>query len=275
MVDSIKNNMVYLRNIIMLSVVVAIIASILLNSILVDRITKNIRIIIKKMDDVIHSDGDLTKQVEMHTGDELEIVAKMLNEFITNLHSIIVNLSDSTVMMQQHSEQLDDDVDKVHENVIGITGSMHELSAMLEETSISMAQINSATEHIANEADHINKDTQEGFTYSNEVKQRAEEMTDKAVTIQRETQDLIEGLQKQVEDKIVFAGRAKSISEITSQIIAISNRTNMLSLNASIEAARVGEQGKGFAVVAQDVAQLAKETKNAAEQILTVSDETE
>ena len=266
-----QQSMAGLYKLIVVIVLVGIIVSTVGISIIVGAITKNIKVIVQKLEDIVHNDGDLTKRIVMKSGDETEQIANLFNEFIEIFRNIVGNtrnragsIKESTVGITGRVESADSDMDSVATDV-------QNLLAMMEETQASMTEIASSVEGVDYIADTVTSSAKEGKKFSNDVKKRADDLESTSLDKKNTAVEVSNRMTQILEEKIAEAKAVEKIAELSSQIVSISSQSNLLALNASIEAARAGEAGKGFAVVAQEIGALANNTKEAAETIGSVS----
>lgn len=266
-----QQSMADLYKLIVVIVLIGIIISTVGISIIVGAITKNIKVIVQKLEDIVHNDGDLTKRIVMKSGDETEQIANLFNEFIEIFRNIVGNtrnragsIKESTVGITGRVESADSDMDSVATDV-------QNLLAMMEETQASMTEIASSVEGVDYIADTVTSSAKEGKKFSNDVKKRADDLESTSLDKKNTAVDVSNRMTQILEEKIAEAKAVEKIAELSSQIVSISSQSNLLALNASIEAARAGEAGKGFAVVAQEIGALANNTKEAAETIGSVS----
>lgn len=208
------------------------------------------------LSDLAEGDGDLTIRLKERGNDEIAELAKKVNLFISKLHGIIGEIDTSG---QKVSEQANNVQDMAQSNkqqlaqqqtqVTQIAAAVHEMSATAQEVASNAEATAAATK---SSSENCDKGTRI-ILNSQEV------ITNLASEINR-TSDAISELE----------ANTQNINNILLTIQGIAEQTNLLALNAAIEAARAGEQGRGFAVVADEVRVLSQRTHNSTEEISSV-----
>lgn len=252
-------------------VLIGIVLSAVGISIIVGVITNNIGKIVKKLEDIVHNDGDLTKRIEMKSGDETEQIADLFNEFIDIFRNIVDSTRQRAGSIKASTVGITGRVETVDAEMGNVSTDVQNLLAMMEETGASMEEITVQVEGVNGIADNVADSAKNGREFSNDVKVRAAELEATSQEKKDASIEVAERITAVLEEKINDAKEVEKIAELSSQIVKISSQSNLLALNASIEAARAGEAGRGFAVVANEISALANNTKEAAEMIGRVS----
>ena len=252
---------------------ICLMAALVVLGLVIARISRGLRVVDRKIYDLVHSEGDLTQKLDIRSGDELELIANNVNKLLEHIREIMLNISANSQTLNASSEKIVASLSQAGVSVTDVSATMEQMSAAMEETSASLSQVSDSVAQIYEVIDTIARNANEGKNSSAEIMDKAEEIYKGASLRQQEAREQAARLGELVNEKIEKSKMVEEISTLTANIIGITGQTNLLALNASIEAARAGEAGRGFAVVADEIGKLATNSAEAAARIQVVSSE--
>lgn len=235
------------------------------------RISNSIYNVTGKLHELNNSGGDLTKKLNVTSADELELLSGELNNFLDYLNNIISSISHTSSDLKDSVDTVGDNIVDTSHQISDVSATLEEMSAMAQQTAASINQIHQYSRNMSTAMDVVNNNVEEGLKHTDEISCRANNLLNKAVESKELTGSTIQQIHDNVSQKIEESAKVIQIQELTKQILNIATQTNMLSLNASIEAARAGDAGRGFAVVAEEIGKLADDSGSIANQIKEIS----
>ncbi len=252
---------------------VCLVVALVLLVIIVWGIMKNMRLVDSKLYDLVNRGGDLTQKLNIHSGDEMELIAGSVNMLLDYICQIMQNIFHNSEELNVSSKEVLDSLIDAKDSVSDVSATMEQMSAAMEETDASLTLVTKSVSEVYQTIESIAASAHEGAVSSQGIMGNAASIYQQAVIQQSTVKTKVGDMVEAINEKIDHSHAVKKINELTQEILEITSQTNLLSLNASIEAARAGELGKGFAVVAGEIGQLANHSAQAAMQIQQVSQE--
>ena len=253
-----------------ITLICMIIAGFLLNLVVIG-IVGGLRKVNGKVYELVHNEGDLTQKLDIHSGDEMELIAGNVNALLEYIRGIMLKISDNSEHLNGSSQKIAQNLAAAEVNITDVSATMEEMSAAMEETNASLEQISTSVGQVYTSIENMAARAEHGKESSGEMNGRADSVRTEASSKQQEVATQVADMAQKLNEKIEQSQAVQEIAQLTANIIEITDQTNLLALNASIEAARAGEAGKGFAVVADEIGKLAANSAEAAEQIQKVS----
>lgn len=216
-------------------------------------------------------EGDLTKRITIESNDEIGALGKGINSFIEHLQNIFLTITSNSSAMDKVVTDVLGSVKTSNSSAADLSALTEELTATMEEVADSAGTINKNTEAVRNEVDEMAEKSREINEYSKTMKEHADAMEQSARMTMAETNAKVEDILASLNQAIEDSQSVDQVNSLTSEIMSIATQTNLLSLNASIEAARAGAAGKGFAVVASEIGTLAENSKRTAGNIQEIN----
>lgn len=226
----------------------------------------------KMVDSINEGHGDLSTVIETKSKDETSVLVSSINEFISTLSKVISSVRTISTKVEDNAQKTGTVIAEATEYSMNISAVMQELSASMEEVNVSATEMAQNMSNILGTVDGVSEESKKGARLVEDIKERASGIKQETSKNKEAIISTMDVKKQSLEEAIASSQKVKEITDLTDEILNIADQTNLLALNASIEAARAGESGKGFAVVADQIRQLAESSKGTANSIQEISD---
>lgn len=234
----------------------AVIISVILFIIFLRMIIQSVDVLRKQLDNIAQGEGDLTQRIPVEMDDDLGNLARSFNHVLENLQTMIGAIQNLSRHLGEGASELST---AARDNTNGVTRQTDAISMV----ATAINEMQSAIEEVAGNASR-----------AADITNQAQEKGRNGATIIRSSSVQVQRLAAQISKAVEVIRKlsqdSENITSVLDVIRDIADQTNLLALNAAIEAARAGEQGRGFAVVADEVRTLAKRTQQSTEDIQTM-----
>lgn len=235
------------------------------------RMKQNFQKVNDKILEVASDDGDLTKVLDIRSGDELEVIGNSLNSLLQKTGNTVREIKGGTGSVETKMQNISENVSGAVSQITGINDAIHSMVAASEQIAASVSTVGEEVDYVYKNVQNIVDVMEENTASLRKINSSSVELSDAAQTSSARIGNNVAEMSKALVDERKKAEAVLRIRELSETILGISGQTNLLALNASIEAARAGEAGRGFAVVAEEIGALAGNTNEAANEIQKMS----
>ena len=269
----IDEQMENLRNLVILTCIVTYAVSLIVLLLLMMKFRRGMNKLNNKVKELANGSGDLTKEIDIRTGDELEVIAGNMNMFIRQIRTLVEEVVQSADEIVSSGEKMNTTVSSNTQIMSGMNSELESISINMQESARSSKvlsqQLSESAEEIVAFAENVNQIC----TMIEKANESAQTSSATAVENQKNTLSSIHSMQTRMQKAEHDVEKITQVKQIAEEISNIASQTRILSINAQIEAARAGQAGAGFAIVATEVGTLSNEIDRAAAEINTINNE--